>query len=290
MSRFEGKTAAAETPPIAAPDNHAARKPTHSFDKVFTMSRLPGVSDVPTTTAKPFGDATALNELKIDDFLDLMIAELQNQDPLNPLENDELLAQISQIREVGATDKLTETLDAVLLGQNVASATSLLGQEVTALTADGRTVTGTVDRVTIRDGQPELHIDAASRAAASDVDGQIEAGTYRYKVVYERPDGQLAGIELGPLTTTGTTGLYASIALTNLPPTPGMKSVYRTDASGEGDFYLLNNVADGSITSYVDGLSNEHLSSATLRLPTVPSHGGQHFVATLANVSEVRSD
>ena len=69
----------------------------------------------------------------MDDFLDLMIAELQNQDPLNPLENDELIAQISQIREVGATEDLTNTLNAVLLGQNISSATSLIGADVVAL-------------------------------------------------------------------------------------------------------------------------------------------------------------
>ena len=77
--------------------------------------------------------SNAFNDIDLNVFLELMITELQNQDPLNPLENDELLAQISQIREVGATDKLTQTLDAVLLGQNVSSATNLIGADVGAM-------------------------------------------------------------------------------------------------------------------------------------------------------------
>jgi flagellar basal-body rod modification protein FlgD len=99
-----------------------------------------------------------LGGLDMDQFLGLMIAELQNQDPLNPLENHQLLAQISQIREVGATDRLTDTLDSVLLGQNVSNATNLIGKEVKAITTDGKSVQGVVDRVTIIDGSPTIHV------------------------------------------------------------------------------------------------------------------------------------
>jgi len=252
------------------------------------MSRIP--SDLAATqTDQPFGDTSALNSLKIDDFLELMIAELQNQDPLNPLENNELLAQISQIRAVGATDKLTETLDAVLLGQNVASATSLIGQEVKALTADGRTVAGIVDRITINDGKPEIHINATSRAVPSQIDGRIEDGTYRYKIVFERSDGQLGAIELGPITTSGRNGLDSSILLTNLPATPGTKSVYRTDETGEGEYYLINNIANGSADSYIDSASNRERSRTTLNVPTIAEYGGRRFTAALDNVSEIRS-
>ena len=95
------------------------------------MTQLPNVNLANNNQA--FGAANALNEVDLDDFLNLMIAELQNQDPLNPLENDELIAQISQIREVGATEQLTATLNAVLLGQNITSATNLIGADVVAL-------------------------------------------------------------------------------------------------------------------------------------------------------------
>ncbi|MBN1853562.1 MAG: hypothetical protein JW829_12595 [Pirellulales bacterium] len=252
------------------------------------MASISSISNE-TQNTLPFGDASALNELKIDDFLDLMIAELQNQDPLNPLDNAELLAQIGQIREVAATDQLTETLDAVLLGQNVASATSLMGQEVQALATDGTTVLGIVDRVTINNGQPEIHINASSRATACEIEGQIEAGTYRYKVVFERPDGQYGAIDLGPITTTGTNGLDSSILLSNLPATNGPKMVYRTDASGEGEYHLVNYIIDPDAESYIDSASNVNLSNATLTFQTVAEYGGKRYTATLNNVTEIRA-
>jgi flagellar basal-body rod modification protein FlgD len=100
----------------------------------------------------------ALRDLDMDQFLQLMITELQNQDPLNPMENTEILQQISQIREIGATGRLTETLDAVLLGQNLTSATGMIGKTVKALSADAKEVSGLVDRVSVTDGETRLHI------------------------------------------------------------------------------------------------------------------------------------
>ncbi len=110
------------------------------------------------TSQTPGDSNDALRNLDMDEFLKLMITELQNQDPLNPLENNEILQQISQIREIGATGKLTETLDAVLLGQNLTSATSMIGKTIEALSDDAKTVRGVVDKVTVTDGEPRLHV------------------------------------------------------------------------------------------------------------------------------------
>jgi flagellar hook assembly protein FlgD len=110
-------------------------------------------------SAQPPADRNdALRDLDMDEFLKLMITELQNQDPLNPLENNEILQQISQIREIGATGKLTETLEAVLLGQNLTSATAMIGKTIEALSDDAQTVRGTVDKITVADGEPRLHV------------------------------------------------------------------------------------------------------------------------------------
>jgi flagellar basal-body rod modification protein FlgD len=114
----------------------------------------------PTTLSgqAPTDRNDALRDLDMDEFLKLMITELQNQDPLNPLENNEILQQISQIREIGATGKLTETLEAVLLGQNLTSATSMIGKTIEALSDDAQTIRGTVDKITVADGEPRLHV------------------------------------------------------------------------------------------------------------------------------------
>ena len=121
----------------------------------MTTSPISGPSQV---GAGANANNDALRDLDMDEFLKLMISELQNQDPLNPLENAEILQQISQIREIGATGRLTETLEAVLLGQNLTSATTMIGKTVEALADDASTVKGVVDKVTVINGEPSLHI------------------------------------------------------------------------------------------------------------------------------------
>lgn len=114
-----------------------------------------------TTSANAVSDkdiTDALSGLDLDDFFDLMIKELQNQDPLNPQESDKILQQFSQLREIGATDKLNDTLDSVLLGQQLSNASSLVSKDIIGLSDDGSDVEGTVDRVTIEDGSAKLHI------------------------------------------------------------------------------------------------------------------------------------
>jgi hypothetical protein len=209
----------------------------------------------------------AINDIDLGTFLELMIAELQNQDPLNPLDNKDMLAQISQIREVGATDKLTETLESVLLGQNIASATNLIGAEIKALSDDGEPVDGRVKQVSIDKGVPKLQVDLDTQAEPSGNEGNIEKGTYGYHVVWEDDRGNLFGIDLSgtkAVKTTGTEGLDRAIVIRNLPKTSGQKFIYRTDASGEGDYRLVGVLNNGEQGSFVDALGDEERSETRL--------------------------
>ena len=99
--------------------------------------------------ANQTGNAGDLREVDLNQFLQLLVTELQNQDPLDPMDNSEILAQISQIREISATDQLSDTLGSVLLGQNMATASGLIGKRVTGLTEDAENIEGIVDRVSV---------------------------------------------------------------------------------------------------------------------------------------------
>lgn len=95
------------------------------------------------------GTADAFSDLDLDGFLQLMISELQNQDPLNPADNSQMLNQMGQIRSIGATDKLTNTLDTLASSQELVTASTLIGQTVTGLANDSSEVDGVVDRITV---------------------------------------------------------------------------------------------------------------------------------------------
>jgi flagellar basal-body rod modification protein FlgD len=101
------------------------------------------------TTPTNTGNSTVLNSVDMNQFLTLMITELQNQDPMNPMDNTQMLQQISEIRQIGATQQLQDSLQAVFVGQNLSTASGLIGKQVNALTDDGKNVAGVVDRVTV---------------------------------------------------------------------------------------------------------------------------------------------
>jgi len=252
------------------------------------MTQIPNVNNSASPGEQAFGSNNALNELQLDDFLNLMIAELQNQDPLNPLENDELIAQISQIREVGATEQLTETLNSVLLGQNITSATNLIGADVVALNDDGERVTGNVRVVSITDGQPRLDLALDSLATAPpDTAGNIESGSYDYEVVWESETGVKFGIELNDISTNSLTNFQGAIQLNNLPPTATSKEIFRTDRSGAGERKLVGQLRDGRSTTFVDTFADESRGE-TITAQVQKVDFASKVTVSLNNVGEIR--
>jgi hypothetical protein len=252
------------------------------------MTRIPTTLHS-TTATQPFsGSADAINDLDLGTFLRLMIAELQNQDPLNPFDNKDMLTQISQIREVGATDRLTETLDSVLLGQNIASATNLIGADIDGLSDDNQRVSGIVKRISLAGGEPKLHLELESEAHPSAGAGNVEAGRYAYRVVWEDDSGKLLGIALDDVRTTGTDGVDTSIELTNLPASSKPKFVYRTDKTGQGSFYQVGIMNDGLQSTFVDRLSDDERAQIVLQGQIRAVDAFRQFTLSLRNISDIR--
>lgn len=115
------------------------------------MTSIPGVG----TSAPPKSNGTGLtgNDLSsvdLDQFLGLLITELQNQDPLNPMDNAQMLTQISQIREIGSTNQLTKTLTSLAIGQELSMASGMIGKKVSALDSNAEEIEGQVDRVSVQ--------------------------------------------------------------------------------------------------------------------------------------------
>lgn len=81
------------------------------------------------------------NELGQSAFLELMIAQLENQDPLDPQENSAFVAQLAQFSSVEGIDKLNNSFDsfaANAISNQALQASSLVGSAVAvpATTAD----------------------------------------------------------------------------------------------------------------------------------------------------------
>ena len=90
------------------------------------------------------------NELGQDAFMRLMIAQMQNQDPLSPMENGQFIAQLAQFQSVSGITSLSNTFSefaSSMQSSQALQASALIGRQVlvdsnTAALADTGSVTG----------------------------------------------------------------------------------------------------------------------------------------------------
>jgi flagellar basal-body rod modification protein FlgD len=117
-----------------------------------------GVSGTPSTTpvaanksisdaSKDFGDK--------DTFLKLLVAQLKYQDPSNPADSTQFLAQTAQFTQV---EKLADIAD-LMKSQRLVNASALVGHTVNYMDANGATLTGTIASAKLNgDSEPMLRI------------------------------------------------------------------------------------------------------------------------------------
>jgi flagellar basal-body rod modification protein FlgD len=114
---------------------------------------MAGISSITGSTGSATGgsgkEVRDMKDLDINQFLQLMIAELTNQDPLNPMDNTQLVQQIGELRSIAASDQLTGTLQSMQTQQSLTTASSLIGKNVKALTEGGEDITGKVNSVSV---------------------------------------------------------------------------------------------------------------------------------------------
>lgn len=106
-------------------------------------------------------DKTGFNSLTSEDFMKLLIAQLQNQDPSEPVTNEELLGQISDMRSLQSNIEMGDALKAVTVNQRLSTAATFIGRTVTGTDANQQDVTGVADRAFLRDGQAFVGVGTA---------------------------------------------------------------------------------------------------------------------------------
>ena len=135
----------------------------------------------PTVGSKPFETAATkkADPGSEDRFLKLLVAQMQNQDPLNPLDNAQVTSQMAQINTVSGVEKLNKTMNGL-------TAQFLQMQTLQGAALVGRDVTVAGNAVNISGDVGHGAFDLASDASAS-------------KVEVLRPDGSvLDTLQLGP--------------------------------------------------------------------------------------------
>ncbi len=209
-----------------------------------------------TTTAK----SGALGK---NDFLKLLVTQLQNQDPLNPMDNTQFTAQLAQFSSLEELQNINSSIETLHLSQKAIHNTQ-------ALALIGKSVVAPGDKITLSAtgadtlyfnlesdaAEATVHIyDAAGNLAASKAQGALEAG--RHAFAWDGTD------DIGTLLDQGTYSVVVLAADANGKDVTATTSVAGTvervvfDGASprlvigdrQIDFYSIDQAEDGSQTT-----------------------------------------
>jgi flagellar basal-body rod modification protein FlgD len=84
--------------------------------------------------------------LDYNSFLTLLIAEMKNQDPTQPMDPSQMVSQLASVSEVGQAVQTNTTLSSLLTATSLSQAEQLIGKTITS--SDG-TMSGVVSSVSV---------------------------------------------------------------------------------------------------------------------------------------------
>lgn len=103
-------------------------------------------------------NTTGSTDLGQDAFLKLLIAQLKYQDPTNPSDGAEFLAQTAQFTQVEKLNELAKAQQDMVSAQLMLSASGMVGRSVTYPGPDGTPVTGVVTSAKLSGSNPTLRV------------------------------------------------------------------------------------------------------------------------------------
>jgi flagellar basal-body rod modification protein FlgD len=122
-------------------------------------------STTTATSASQAGlDMTSLSSqvLSQGDFLKLLVAQMTAQDPLNPLNNQDLLTQMVQFSTLQQNTNLQSALTGMQTSQDLTQANALLGRQVAVLADTNTLVQGVVTGVALDSGTPKVLVNGTA--------------------------------------------------------------------------------------------------------------------------------
>lgn len=96
------------------------------------------------------------SQVNLDDFLQIFLTQLSFQDPLEPVDNREFLAQLAQFSSLQVTNNMSDNLEDMLQLSAVNQSIGLIGRQVEVVGANGVSTIGEVSTVRFQNGNPLL--------------------------------------------------------------------------------------------------------------------------------------
>ena len=122
------------------------------------MSATSAMNTTQSATSSSPNSMTGGGQLGKDEFLKLLTTQMSTQDPLNPADSTEMIAQLAQFSALEQMQNLNEQFTGFRRDNGLALSYMLGGQEVALALNSGETVQGTVDQVVWQDDEAMLQM------------------------------------------------------------------------------------------------------------------------------------
>ncbi|MFI4862148.1 MAG: flagellar hook assembly protein FlgD [Phycisphaerales bacterium JB063] len=111
----------------------------------------------------------AYADLESGEFLEIILSELTNQDPLAPNDTGAILEQLSSLRNIESQASLETKFEALVTQNAISTSANMIGKHVEGLNSANNTVTGIVKSLVIEEGKPVLKLSDGSSLEAERV-------------------------------------------------------------------------------------------------------------------------
>ncbi|MCH7961359.1 MAG: hypothetical protein IIC49_03395 [Planctomycetes bacterium] len=140
-------------------------------------------SRAPAHTENRFSD------LSSQEFVEIIFAELANQNPLEPSDTGALLDQLSTLRSIQSDINLQSKLESLVAQNELTSAASMIGKFVSGVSAEGEFVEDFVFSVTRTQDGPVLNLDSGKRLTLANVHEIVDLSQFRSRTPPTPPAG-----------------------------------------------------------------------------------------------------
>ena len=109
-----------------------------------------------TGTAPEKLERVPMKTLGQDEFLQLLVTQMRNQDPMKPVSDTEFIAQMAQFSNLEQTKAMSSDIAELRQSNAFTQATALMGKQVRLLSDEDTFTKGIVTDLTVKDGEVSL--------------------------------------------------------------------------------------------------------------------------------------
>ena len=125
---------------------------------IVSAQQITGINSAPPTP----NERVPMKTLGQNEFLELLVTQMRNQDPMKPMSDTEFIAQMAQFSNLEQTKEMSGDIKELRQSNAFAQGTALMGRHVRLMGYDEKVANGLVTNLEVKDGEVNLIVNDKS--------------------------------------------------------------------------------------------------------------------------------